>query len=471
MSNENLIVSGDSERNKAMSNRPRRRWRLVLWFFIVLIAFVLGAASREWGWYPIGSLKAAYWKLFGSDDKAPAGLWNRVDFLANHQGDPDFNGLDGLGYIAGHEPAPEQTAVVVHVPGATEIGYNLYCSGHAPEVVLMNMDGDVLHRWYRDFEDIWPDRTRPDNFGVYIRRCHLYDNGDILAVYDESGLVRLDRDSNVVWTFDERAHHDVDVGDDGRIYVLTHYLVERPKVRTGKKILDDHVVVLSAEGKVLDRVSLIDAFMESPFSKVLMRVPARNDVFHTNTVEVLDGRFVDRHPAFAAGNVLVSLREMDIVAVVDMKKHSVAWIMWGMWKHQHHPTMLDNGDMLVFDNLGHYGLSKVFEFDPFAQSAIQSYPYTEFDPLRQKVKWSYEGTVKNRFFSRFCGTAQRLGNGNTLITQSDIGRVFEVTPDQEIVWEFFNPNRAGENDELIAVIFEMQRLPSDDSFEWLERQP
>lgn len=471
MSNDTVIDTGDFERNRAKSHRPRRRLRLALTFLVVLIAFVLGASSREWGWDPIGSLKAAYWKLFGSDDTKPAGRWSRVNFPAKHQDDPAFNGLDGLGYIAGHEPAPEQTAVVVHVPGATDNGYNLYCSGHAPEVVLMNMDGDVLHRWYKDFEDIWQDRTPENDYGTYIRRCYLYDNGDILAVYDESGLVRLDRDSNVVWTLDEPAHHDVDVGDDGRIYVLTHYLVERPEVRAGEKILDDHVVVLSAEGKVLERVSLIDAFMESPFARVVNRVPAREDVFHTNTVEVLDGRFADRHPAFAAGNVLVSLREIDIVAVVDMQKHAVAWIMWGMWKHQHHPTMLDNGNMLVFDNLGHYGLSKVFEFDPFAQPVIESYPYLQFDPLRQQIVWSYEGTVKNGFFSRFCGTAQRLENGNTLITQSDSGRVFEVTRDQKIVWEFLNPNRAGENDELIAVIFEMQRLASDDSFAWLQQQP
>ena len=37
------------------------------------------------------------------------------------------------------------------------------------------------------------------------------------------------------------------------------------------------------------------------------------------------------------------------------------------------------------------------------------------------------------------GAAQRLPNGNTLITESERGRVFEVTPQKEIVWEFWNP--------------------------------
>ncbi len=65
----------------------------------------------------------------------------------------------------------------------------------------------------------------------------------------------------------------------------------------------------------------------------------------------------------------------------------------------------------------------------------------------------------HRFFSELCGTCQRLPNGNTLITESTRGRAFEVTPDKEIVWEFFNPHRAGENDELIATLFELIRIP------------
>jgi hypothetical protein len=37
------------------------------------------------------------------------------------------------------------------------------------------------------------------------------------------------------------------------------------------------------------------------------------------------------------------------------------------------------------------------------------------------------------------GIAQRLTNGNTLITESSFGRFFEVTSQGEIVWEYVNP--------------------------------
>ena len=83
---------------------------------------------------------------------------------------------------------------------------------------------------------------------------------------------------------------------------------------------------------------------------------------------------------------------------------------------------------------------------------------TEFDPFTQEIIWEYKGDIKNKFFSRFVGSNQRLPNGNTLISETDNGRAFEVSKDNQIVWEFINPNRAGEKNELIASIPEAIRL-------------
>ncbi|MHC4720712.1 MAG: arylsulfotransferase family protein, partial [Planctomycetota bacterium] len=44
-----------------------------------------------------------------------------------------------------------------------------------------------------------------------------------------------------------------------------------------------------------------------------------------------------------------------------------------------------------------------------------------------------------KFFSKRRGSCQRLPNGNTLITESDEGRVFEITRGGETVWEFYEP--------------------------------
>jgi hypothetical protein len=103
------------------------------------------------------------------------------------------------------------------------------------------------------------------------------------------------------------------------------------------------------------------------------------------------------------------------------------------------------------------------------QAAENSSEVIEFDPFTQEVFWSYAGDDTVQFYTRSCGSNIRLRNGNTLITESDRGRAFEVTPDKKIVWEFVNPNRAvcpDTGDELIASIFEMIRLPADFPLEW-----
>jgi len=63
------------------------------------------------------------------------------------------------------------------------------------------------------------------------------------------------------------------------------------------------------------------------------------------------------------------------------------------------------------------------------------------DPLTAQVVWEYTGTPKDSFYSGFISGAQRLPNGNTLICEGAKGRLFEVTTDKEIVWEFRTPYR------------------------------
>ena len=172
-------------------------------------------------------------------------------------------------------------------------------------------------------------------------------------------------------------------------------------------------------------------------------MPCRGDVFHTNTLQVLDGS----HPAtaFAAGNVLISIWELNAVAVLDIEKREVVWCLGGQWVKQHQPELLPTGNLLVFDNRGWRGKSRV----------------VEMDLLGQEIVWSYAGTAAVPLESDLLGSCQRLENGNTLITESTNGHAIEVTADGRVVWEFWNPHRAGENGELVANLFEVVRVERD----------
>jgi len=365
--------------------------------------------------------------------------------------------LESLGYAAGGDVAGEDdetTGVTVYDAERACGCWNLVVSGHAAEAVLMDMEGRARHRWRRSFHEIWPDREvkRSIPGQHYFRRARVLADGGLLAVFEGLGLVALDKDSNVRWAWDGPAHHDLDVAPDGRIWVLTRRARLVPEIHPEQPVLEDFLTVLDPDGTEVESISLLACLRASGCAGELERMKRGGDVFHTNTLERLDGRLADRSPAFAAGNFLVSLRHLDLLAVVDPERRTVPWCRRGTWKQQHQPVLLPSGTMLLFDNKGTPGRSRVLEIDP----------------LDGRVVWSYGDAEDQACYSATCGSCQRLPNGDTLITESDRGRAFEVTPDGTVDWEYRSPYRAGRDHALVATLFEVVRLPPDFPSDWIE---
>ncbi len=389
-----------------------------------------------------------------------AGRWRK---LRPERLDPDLSPeqrelvarLEAIGYASGSSEAPTRSGVVRHDRERAFRGLNFYTSGHAPEAVLTDMDGEVLHRWRHAFLDAYPDYPKSwlSEGTEFWRRAHVYANGDLLAIFEGFGLIKIDRNSKLLWASPLRAHHDLEVTPEGDIFVLTRRGHMIPRLDPDKPVLEDFVSVLDADGHEKRRVSLLEALEESAWSHLWTTGGQRalGDIFHTNSVALLDGRLAERLPAFRRGNVLVSMLVPSLIAVVDMEAERVVWALRGGFEKQHDPKVLANGRMLLFDNRGLGGHSRVLEFDP-------EHP--------DDLVWSYVGSEQTPFFSFTCGAAERLPNGNTLVSESDAGRAFEVTPGGEIVWEFLNPHRAGEDGELVATLFELVRLPPDFSTDW-----
>lgn len=63
-----------------------------------------------------------------------------------------------------------------------------------------------------------------------------------------------------------------------------------------------------------------------------------------------------------------------------------------------------------------------------------------------------------RFYSPFISNAQRLPNGNTLITEGSDGRSIEVTEDHEIVWEYISPYD-GKSSTKMNMVYRSYRVP------------
>jgi hypothetical protein len=373
-----------------------------------------------------------------------------------------------VGGAAWHEqnqaspPPPEQQPPItvgrIDKPDKTCDGFTLcLCSG-GPRATLINMRGETVHQWYAPFKLIWFDlqpgmRVPLEEEHVYFNHAHLYPNGDLLAVVEgpgnarhlsESyGLIKLDKDSRVLWKYTGSCHHAFDVAEDGTIYALSYDFVK--ELPHGLEFIPtpcivDCLDVISPQGKLRKRIRLVEAFMDSPYAALLSTLekpwlfrdlnppdspmPAaqdemrRRDVLHNNTVKVLSGALAPKFPRFKPGQILISPRHLDALAVLDPAGGKVVWAVQGPWHAQHDPSFLDNGHILLFDNLGSPRGSRVLEYDP----RTQAFP------------WSYPDDDGTPFFCRLRGVTQRLPNGNTLIVNSTEGEMFEVTPDREIVW-------------------------------------
>jgi Arylsulfotransferase (ASST) len=383
---------------------------------------------------------------------APPGSWRRA--APEGEAGEDAARLVALPYLQGYRKAEDRPVITRHLPERAYPGLNLYLSGHAAEAILADMQGKALHRWRYPLKRLWPDLFRDPEMEKleYWRRAHLLDDGSLLAIYEGTGLIKLDPRSRPVWSLRGGYHHDLEVAADGTIHVLDREGKLIPEVNATKPVLEDFITVLDAGGRVLSRTSVLESFQRSAYAPLLHAMPGAGDILHTNTLELLDGRFAGQNPAFRKGNYLISVLFLDTVAVIDPRQEKVVWALSGLWRRQHQPTFVGDGNLLVFDNQG---------------AGRRRSRVLEIDPLTQQVAWSFGGARRADLFSRRLGSCQRLPNGNTLITESEAGRALEVARDGTVVWELYNPHRAGKQQELIATLFEVVRLPQDFPFRGL----
>jgi hypothetical protein len=340
--------------------------------------------------------------------------------------------LLALGYLdfAAEVSTAEAGGTVRHDPQRSHPGYNLYTSRTLRLTELVDAGGRVIQSW------------RGDGPGVWVRSVLLPD-GDLLVVeISRVGgphyLMRLTWQGEVAWRRRMPAHHDVVPLADGRLLVLAMRTRSLPALHPDRPIRDDELSILSSQGEILDTHSLYDVL-----SKGRSLNPAREpigdtatgdsaeipiDYFHANAIRWLDdAELASRHPLYSRRNVIVTIRNLDRVVIFDWDRAELVW-MWGPGELSgpHDASVLPNGNILIFDN--------------GVQRKPQASRVVELNPLSGDIEWEYRAPTPGDFFTLSRGASQRLANGNTLITESDSGRAFEVTPNGDIVWEYLNPH-------------------------------
>lgn len=344
-------------------------------------------------------------------------------------------------------------------------GYTLVSLGYLSFPFLVDMDGKVVYRWNMPVDKVWSSAGCTNPFVMalhFVDRAYVFPNGDVLAQFADwgapygCGIMKVDKDSKLIWAFKDTVHHDLTMDEKGNIYTIVQKTLADPQPgfeTITYPINADYVVKLSPEGKELDRISLLDAFRDTPYELMMYHDPAKGDddwdFFHTNSIDVLKPEMAEKFPMFKPGNILLSMRTISYLVMLDPETKKIVWAYGGYWKGQHSSKFLPNGHILVFDNKGHFA------------SKTNYSRVIEFDPATQQIVWSYAGSKEQPFYSDQVGKAQRLPNGNTLVAESSIAKIFELTPDKKIVWSYQLEKKTDDKDYLEAIFTAHRYAPED----------
>lgn len=278
--------------------------------------------------------------------------------------------------------------------------------------------------------------------------------------------------------------------DKGRTLILAHKNVNVPRI-SDLEVVDDVVYEVSWDGTLTGFVWLCsDHFDQIGFDESAKQVlrtgphadarPACFDWVHLNAVTMLGkNRWYDEEhdERFHPENFMICARTANFIAIVSRATGDIVWkagpdFIEGTPEHalgqfvgQHHAHIIPaglpgEGNVLVFDNGGQSGFGGSGRFPRYTRDYSR---VIEFNPITFEMVWEYrQETGKNKFFSHFISSAQRLPNGNTLIDEGAKGRVFEVTRAKETVWEYIAPkNDADRNDVYRAFRIAPEWVPDN----------
>ena len=311
-------------------------------------------------------------------------------------------------------------------------GVTLFSPLNGKATYIIGLRGDVLHHW-----------EHPLVTGTY---GHLLENGNLLwagrmaegpqHMGGRSGLIReYDWNGKVVWEHVHVGqHHDLRRLPNGNTIFLGWAIVPPdiakriPGGLPGTAHADscmygDTIVEITPNGKTAWEWQ---AWRDIEFEQhPIFCNQVRDEYAHANAISPLEN-----------GDIYISFRRLNTVALIDKETRRLKWHhrddSWGM---QHDCVPLANGNITLFAN----GINT--PNNPFSR-------VIELDPRTRKTVWEYRAKPSYTFFSPHISGAQRLPTGNTLICEGQWGRLFEVTPECETVWEyvspFMGPDRVGD---------------------------
>lgn len=355
--------------------------------------------------------------------------------------DAALDAIRALPY-AGSTPAVEGEAsgVLVHDPERTCRGLRLVTLHRMCQTDLIDEVGEVVQTWSAPGGYQWERSVLLEDGGLLVlgadrgsprrgRKGHVQAG----MADDARFTMRFDEDGDIAWKKYAQVHHDIEVRPDGTLAVLAFERRVVPEFHAEIPVRDDLLLILDPDdGSVLETQGILEMVRRAPHRYPLKEVPPSGpkenewiDLFHSNSIEwMAQESLFGTHPLYEPHHVLVSFRNQDCVAIFDLRDKVVLW-SWGQGEIRgpHDAQLMPGGTILLFDN----GLG------------LKRSRAVEIDPRTNEIVWQLTATPPESFYTRSRGSAQRLPNGNMLLTESKKGRAMEFAPSGDVVWEWLCP--------------------------------
>lgn len=357
-----------------------------------------------------------------------------------------------------------------------------YGPEEASEVQIRNFSGQVVWR----FNGWQEGRANEGNGTMLVARQH----------HD----IQIKGNPNGYYIPDEKA---LDL-NKGTVLVLAHYNVRNDKINKKMTLLDDVVYEIDmATGRVVWMWKAAEHVDEMGFDKAAFQAMQNYaaeptgenqgfDWFHQNCASYLGPNkwFDQGDNRFNPDNIIIDSRHAGLLAIVDHETGKIVWkagpyyrdgddkkLGWIIGPHHTHiiPRGLPGeGNIMVYDNGGYGGYGPPNDMAPDGINYMRRYysRVIEFNPVTKDIVWEYSPTTLKfsdqlfgyREFSPIVSSAQRLPNGNTLITEGTNGRLVEVTRELEVVWEYISPYAtAWDAPQAGNLLYRAYRVP----YEWV----
>ncbi len=331
-------------------------------------------------------------------------------------------------------------------------GFTLFTPVKDRAAYLIDMRGEVVKKWDLPYAPAAGAKLLPDGNLMYMG---ILPSSPVAGMEGAGGVIQvLDCNGKAVREYqDEYMHHEPIRLVNGNLMFMKWTPLPDDvcrRVKGGAEnsehngvMYDDMLCELNPQNKIVWKWNSADAL--SPEEVERCPVCDRDTWLHMNGIYEM-----------ANGNILMSYCKASQLAIVSRKNGGIVWRYdsKGELAHQHCPSELEDGKIMVFDNGLH----------PHGYST-DSTRVLEIDPLSQKVTWAYigdgGGKLSMYFDSALYSSCQRLPHGNTVICEGVSGRIFEISTNRETVWEYVNPFPTGGDRISSSPVYSAYRYEKD----------